>query len=435
MTAKPVFLILSLLCMCTPKTMVAQKTPFYNFVPGYILQPNGDTLKGQIDYGEWSETPKWVRFRTDNQSEGKKYEMSDMNGFGILSPRIEHYIKARILYYDEPLSGADMTTYDNLRVINADPQLNQDTVFLWTLAKGTVNLYEWENPKQKRYHYFIEKGQSGIKELVTRNVLIKNYNQRMSVKIEAYRQQLTNLFSDCPKLEKDIKNLFFSRSHIVALISKYNNCTGKNLYAQKKEKAKGSFAVMSGATLPVLSLLDRYHNNINGSGSPKQFIMGSLMPPIGVSYGLQMLHTFSIGFELQLSSYKTKNITNYNGIGFTRHTEVDMDILSSKLNFYSIYFFNRSTKIKPYAKMGFGYAYFLKHNYKETVEEDNIVYSVEDIKLKKAQGSVFLGLGSQLKRLSLEARVELGLTNLREPSYFNEQLNIHSASILAIYAF
>ena len=79
----------SLYLLFTTLQVVAQNKSPYNFVKGYILKPNGDTLKGQVDNAEWTDNPTLVRFRTDTKTEGKIYKFFEIMGFGILSPKVE----------------------------------------------------------------------------------------------------------------------------------------------------------------------------------------------------------------------------------------------------------------------------------------------------------------------------------------------------------
>ena len=62
-------------------TVVVLLVPFLsfaqsNFQPGYLVNSKGDTVKGYVDYRERSLNPTDFRFKTTDDGEAKKYDLT-----------------------------------------------------------------------------------------------------------------------------------------------------------------------------------------------------------------------------------------------------------------------------------------------------------------------------------------------------------------------
>ena len=436
---------LNLCLFFTMHQVVAQNKSPHNFVKGYILKPNGDTLKGQVDNAEWTDNPTSVRFRTDTKSEGKIYKFFEIMGFGILSPKVEHYQKAVIRYHNERLEEPDLPTYWSRDSMKTEINFKTDTVFLWTLARGAINLFEFRNKEMNRYHYFIQKEKGTIVELVDRKILVK-YRGSVSeqsvlekIDFQTYRSQLRTALAKCASLEKDIKALNFSRDYIVKLIGKYNDCTGSTEYIKSKEKVTASWTVMGGLTLPRFEVLNKYLNHKELRGLTLTLIgeklKGSLGPSIGINYELKMLRTFHFGAELELASIRIYNTFAYNEPGSQRSVTLDAHLLSARLNAYGVYDFNNSLTFKPYLKGGLGFGYLIKNDCVQTAYESKTLVSSENIPLIKIDPSLFLSAGVRTRRVSIEARINLGYTNLLSGPPTFEGFRFDRLTLLGGYSF
>ena len=57
-----------------------------NFVPGYIIQQGGDTLKGFIDYRNWAKNPAKIKFKKTEQAAVTEYKPFDILGQPLYWP-------------------------------------------------------------------------------------------------------------------------------------------------------------------------------------------------------------------------------------------------------------------------------------------------------------------------------------------------------------
>src|SRR5437879_3606317 len=70
----------TLLIFLLPASIFAQS----NYLPGYVLQNNGDTLKGYINYREWDQCPTSIDFKHNpGDKDISKFTPRDSKGFEV----------------------------------------------------------------------------------------------------------------------------------------------------------------------------------------------------------------------------------------------------------------------------------------------------------------------------------------------------------------
>ena len=115
-----------------------------NYYPGYVLKNNGDTLKGYINYHEWTTSPHLIDFKlnkADNQAQ--HFDPISIKGF-------------RVNDYDTYTSyagiiSAGQTNFSNLHH-GIDTGKIVDTVFLKQIATGRyISLYYQSDIIKTRY--------------------------------------------------------------------------------------------------------------------------------------------------------------------------------------------------------------------------------------------------------------------------------------------
>jgi len=55
-----------------------------NYLPGYLLPSNGDTLAGFIDYRNWDKNPEKIFFKENLSDNKSDYSPNDIRGFKVL---------------------------------------------------------------------------------------------------------------------------------------------------------------------------------------------------------------------------------------------------------------------------------------------------------------------------------------------------------------
>ncbi|HRO45398.1 hypothetical protein [Agriterribacter sp.] len=122
---------------------------------GYVVENNGDTLRGWINYKNWRKNPQQILFKKDSLTDNvAKFGPDDIICFEITG--FDKYIKAIV--------EKDIRPVDQNQLVEGTENMTiTDTVFLRQIVSGsTIDLYELIDTKP---HYFIKEAAGPFKEL------------------------------------------------------------------------------------------------------------------------------------------------------------------------------------------------------------------------------------------------------------------------------
>ncbi|RYY14969.1 MAG: hypothetical protein EOO04_29400 [Chitinophagaceae bacterium] len=152
-----------------------------NFKNATIVNNNGDTLHGQINYKEWNVNPKAISFKTNNgKHSNTKYAVKDIRYFEI--ENMEYYERFPVsVSMDKIAPIAELSMF-------ADNTVVRDTVMLKIIQKGKfVDLFSYRDRVKTRY-YIKEHDADAPVELIYKRYL---QGDNSTVKIaETYKNQL-----------------------------------------------------------------------------------------------------------------------------------------------------------------------------------------------------------------------------------------------------
>jgi hypothetical protein len=115
-----------------------------NFKPGYVVTLKGDTIRGLIDYREWSSTPTSIDFKTSATDKVRKYSDQEIRYFNISG--LESYVQ-----YTGAIS-MDITDI-NLITSERDTSQREATVLFKIMQKGdNVVLYSYTDELKTRFY-------------------------------------------------------------------------------------------------------------------------------------------------------------------------------------------------------------------------------------------------------------------------------------------
>ena len=92
-----------------------------NFKEASIVQLNGDTLKGEINYQEWVYNPKTIEFRQKSTDNRTTYSSKDIKGF-IINYKNEKYQSAVVDISNESIETSNLKEYDQVKDVEQTPQ-------------------------------------------------------------------------------------------------------------------------------------------------------------------------------------------------------------------------------------------------------------------------------------------------------------------------
>jgi hypothetical protein len=102
-----------------------------NYLPGYVIKNDTDTLFGFVDYRNWEYNPDKIKFKTNLENKPISFNPNDITEFKVGH---EIYLSGIINTEVSPIKRDELTT---------DPQtsIKADTTFLQTLFRGKKSLY------------------------------------------------------------------------------------------------------------------------------------------------------------------------------------------------------------------------------------------------------------------------------------------------------
>ncbi|HEX3386241.1 MAG TPA: hypothetical protein VHS53_13670, partial [Mucilaginibacter sp.] len=138
-----------------------------NYKPGYVIDLKGDTIKGFIDYREWSICPDTIKFKKAATDESSLYGVNEIGYFNV--DGVDEYRKFTVTISN---SEIDPNKLEYLK----DTTLRTATVFLRVLQQGgKVTLYSYTDKLKTRY-YIGEGSNVTPKELIYQTYLDPHYD-------------------------------------------------------------------------------------------------------------------------------------------------------------------------------------------------------------------------------------------------------------------
>ena len=211
-----------------------------NLVEVQIMTNDGAELNGFINYQQWEISPKSIEFYKTLDAEKSIFTASDTKWFKVGN---DFYESKKITFTKSPRNT------NNLSYNKTNPQLD-DLAFCLIFIKGTPSLFEYTD-KWAITHYFIEKGEDEVIELVYYRYFVKQgaTKQKAIAENNKYRGQLNYLLLDCPEVQKRTKSVKYESEPLKKLNIDYNNCKGNSIiYSKKEEKSKIIFGVTAGVS-------------------------------------------------------------------------------------------------------------------------------------------------------------------------------------------
>lgn len=371
-----------------------------NFLHGYIIGSDGDTLRGFIDYRNWDKNPEVILFKQAGSVSTVHLYPTDILEFGV---KDEIYVSGIVN------SEVSPTRSDKLES-NPELHLQTDTIFLQTLYKGRKSLYHYKNASG-RDNFYIE-GDNGFEWLVYKKYLKDAEGGQITAENKRYLSQLALYLNDCASINSKLRKTLYKKTDLIRLFDYYYKFFPSDFrFNQKIEKSKLEFGLLAGVSMTAL--------NFTGSNFPYL-----------TNASFDRSSDFSAGLFIDFVIPRTQSKWSVNNELFFTSYEVTGEYVESKSeNFYSTTFstvgysyvkINTMVRFRyPLAKMvifanaGISNGFALNEtNYKKTVlvvsSEETVREGVAMDETKTYEQSFLFGVGGKLKKISAEIRYEGG---------------------------
>jgi len=359
-------IVLLFFCLTIPKTSYAK----IEYLPGYIIDFHNDTIRGFVNYEEWSCNPDEIGFKPGKMRSTAYYQPKDIAGFGVVG---KQYVSAIVQKEVSPFRDSELERNPDLRLV-------ADTVFLQTLVGGEKSLYYFKDLDEKENFYIKE---DSVYTLLQHKIYVEYVNNfRKEYHNMRYIGQLTRYFWDDPSILAEIADSYYSRSSLENLFRLYlKQENTKPVYINTDSKVATEFGAVAGASITMLQVETEY---FKAGFGPSVNFTGGLYADLSMR---GKLHDWSMYNELLYSSYRT---SNYVGFYFPNSRAV-FDYHYLKLN--------SMVRIKPswfFLNVGISNGICLHH------------FSTEFAEIRSYEIGLLLGAGIKIKNYTLECREDLG---------------------------
>ncbi len=186
-----------------------------NFISGYVITHEGDTLRGHIDYQQWTNSPAEFGFKPFGSDEIKILKPTDLQYFYVEKPNelygsVTTTITSRSSKY-ATLSSSEVILFSG---------------FARVLLEGHVSLYmiRFKNLT----YYILRLPDNSFKELTLKRIAVTQNGITSIRDFHVYRNYLKEFEKDCESLAGLSERLKYSEKDFILFVSNYNNCHSAN---------------------------------------------------------------------------------------------------------------------------------------------------------------------------------------------------------------
>lgn len=378
-----------------------------NYLPGYIISPERDTISGFIDYKNWNINPNKIKFKIKKDSAPIFYNPNSIIEFGV---KDEIYVSAIVNTETSPIQTNRLQEYSKLN-------LKLDTIFIQTLFKGSKSLYFYKSNKGKD-NFYLKRGPDF--ELLIYKKYTLTFKDKLGFKAsilkenKKFKGQLAHYFDDCSTIQSKLKTTEYTQNSLEKLFKYYYNCSQKNIQFQKnKEKTVFEIGILAGVSSSKLEFKgDNFDYLTNAKLNQSKTLTAGIFMNVFFSRNRKK---WSVNNEIVYSSstFEGKHESFRNETGEVK-TTTELGYTYLKLNNLLRYYIplnQKSLRLFINGGISNGLA-FSEKNYKK---QEIIFFGNERKKEGKAldktrkyEQSYLLGIGLKHNKISLETRLEKG---------------------------
>ncbi|QNL49034.1 outer membrane beta-barrel protein [Olivibacter sp. SDN3] len=371
-----------------------------NFISGYVVTNNKDTITGYVDYRNWSVNPEKIAFKAHLTDDRILFSPLDIICFSV----------AGELYESGIIIGKKNAGENNKESESGILRLQRDTIFLQTLITGEKSLYKYRNRGGTNVFYIKRNGDFELLGYNQYNV--QQNGKTYLAKDKQYVAQLISYFQDCPSIVAAIQSTNYSAKYLEKLFLTYYACKNEPIaFKNQTEENKPKWGALSGISVTSLNF-EGYGNSplINTKFDQSTNIAAGVFLEIFIPRNFQK---WSIYNELAMSTYKVKG--NYNdftsGENYsTYHTTIGHTHLKT-VNM--IRFSQAVRRTSLFINAGMTNGFVINETNSMTIVSK--FYNSENTREQKAledtrkyEQGLAIGFGSIYKAMSLQWRLERG---------------------------
>jgi len=294
-----------------------------NFMAGYIISPEGDTIRGKVDFRDWANNPEKVSFAANPSNEIIPLSPEDILGFGVEGA---HYVSATT---DVGTDSRKTANLDNRASLNKTVK----SIFLQSLIQGDKSLYYYNEIGDKEHFYIRDKSKFQLLEF-KEYYSYDRFGKKLIKENNKYLGQLRLYLTDCESIQSHLQKVKYTKSSLRNLFEKYYSCIPQEgTFDKQKEGFEIKWGIIAGGVSSNLIFKSGLQSNaslVKADIKPSHNVM------LGISLEAVILKNqkkWSIYNELLYSANTfADGWENYrNETGYSK-TEIDLGLSYLKLN-------------------------------------------------------------------------------------------------------
>jgi hypothetical protein len=209
-----------------------------DFRAGYIVRPNGDTLRGLVRYQDTRRNATTAGFMPAAGGVAQVVNPNELNGYGIWG---ENPYRARLT----PQADSGRATGPSR------------LLFLEVLADGTpASLYRRRVGSEDTRYYLQKTATAPLRELAVKHQEVVDGPRKYTQDLPVFRGVMTEEFADCPSMLLTISKVDFVAGDLAKAVQRYNECRQPGVAATRSYQSHRHGGVelllgVQGATLLV----------------------------------------------------------------------------------------------------------------------------------------------------------------------------------------
>lgn len=231
-----------------------------DFRAGYVVQPAGDTVRGQVDYRGARRGAQQCLFRAAGAQEVVPFKPDQLRGYGLASG--ERYSSQLT-----PAAPSQPGTEPPAAAGDAPQPL-----FLEVLAAGEAYLLARHDQTGGTHYYILKKGAALPTELVQeRRQVMQDGQLRNELLLPVFRGVLTTQFADCPAVLLRVSKTEYKESALIAVVEQYNACRQPGQpAATHKQPTQANLEVLLGGQISQTTYNENeYSDKLSGALAPE----------------------------------------------------------------------------------------------------------------------------------------------------------------------
>lgn len=369
------------------------------FASGYVVKTNGDTVNGFIYHQSWHINPTSVSFKLNDAAEAQQYGLRDLKAFFVAGE-----------YFEKATVDVDTSTYAfNDLTDSPNPLYKKSTVFLQHLFRGEKSLYMLRDETEKAL-YFIGMNQS-FEPLVYKKYY-KNPVTKVIAENQGYKGMLALYLHECADIQSKLSGTDYHTKSLTKLFHHYYDCTSqKPSYSNDRKEIRTETALLLGVSFSTIKFYSNEDFLKYLTDTDYSFSAG---PSIGLTFDIKLLRSrgSSIRNDIFYSSYKINGSSGLIQNG-TNQFATDAQFHFSYLKSHHLFQYEILKNKGLHVAVGPAFGFALQKDYYIDLNYTTGTTTNRELNLISFETGVAAGVGSQMKRLTVDARAELtnGISN------------------------